>query len=70
MAIQEQTSPVLVTVFCDECGVRETNDYLVPAGQDSLRVARIYLAEHKHWLVTPFEDLCPDCRVDFEKPSE
>jgi len=61
MAVYDEDMPILVTVFCDECGVEETNDYLVPAGVDSLFVARTYLKENKGWFVSPFEDLCPEC---------
>lgn len=61
MAIQDDTGPVLVTVFCDRCGGEITHDYLVPAGADSLDVARAYLAKHG-WAITPGSDLCPGCR--------
>lgn len=63
MAIQDETGPVLVTVFCDKCGAEVTHDYLVPAGQDSLTVARQYLATHEGWEVTPRSDLCTECRA-------
>lgn len=61
MAIQDETGPVLVTVYCDRCGGEITSDYLVPAGTDSLDVARTYLARHG-WAITPGRDLCPECR--------
>ena len=60
MAIQEETGPVLVTVYCDSCGNEETHDYLVPAGMDSIAVARRVLAENHGW-VTGVRDYCPDC---------
>ena len=62
MAIQDETGPVLVTVFCDDCEGTITQDYLVPAGQDSLIVARQYLATHEGWEITPRTDLCGDCK--------
>ncbi|MGK3708669.1 hypothetical protein [Arthrobacter sp. IK3] len=60
MAVQDETGPVLVTVYCDRCGTEETHDYLVPAGKDSIDVARRHLAEHRSWVTGAF-DLCPDC---------
>lgn len=61
MPIRDENMPVLVTVFCDECGDEESNDYLVPAGHDSLVVARQWLAENKGWTIKfPF-DFCPEC---------
>lgn len=61
MAIHDEAGPVLVTVFCDECGVEATHDYWVPAGVDSLAVARHHLKENAGWAISPFEDLCPEC---------
>lgn len=69
MAIQDETGPVLVTVYCDDCEVHITQDYLVPAGQDSLTVARQYLATHKGWEITPRTDLCGDCKPAAAAPS-
>lgn len=70
MAIQEETGPVLVTVFCDGCGVEETHDYLVPAGMDSIAVARRVLKE-KHGWVTGAWDYCPGCHTrPAEPPTE
>jgi hypothetical protein len=63
MAIQEQTGPVAVTVFCDECGTERCADYLVPAGEDSLRVARDWMGKHAGWKITEAEDLCPKCSI-------
>lgn len=61
MAIQDATGPVLVTVFCDRCGNEESNDYLVPVGEDSLVIARRWLKENKGWDIRfPF-DFCPSC---------
>jgi hypothetical protein len=62
MAIHEETMPILVTVYCDECGIEESHDYLVPAGIDSLFVARRHLRENAGWEINYFEDLCPDCK--------
>lgn len=62
MAVYDATMPILVTVFCDECGVEESHDYLVPAGVDSLFVARNHLKTNAGWFVSAFEDLCPDCK--------
>lgn len=61
MAIQDQTGPVLVTVYCDSCCFEVTHDYLVPAGEDSLAVARTHLAKNG-WTIAPGVDLCPECR--------
>ncbi|MCC3292974.1 hypothetical protein [Arthrobacter sp. zg-Y1110] len=61
MAVQEETGPVLVTVYCDECGIEETHDYLVPAGQDSLAVARRHLNMNLGWETGARADLCPAC---------
>lgn len=62
MAVHDEDMPILVTVFCDECGVEESHDYWVKAGTDSLAVARQHLKTNKGWLVTLFEDLCPECK--------
>ena len=66
MAIQDEKGPVLVTVYCDKCGEEETNDYLVPAGEDSLVVARQWLKENKGWTTRfPF-DFCPSCTAELK----
>lgn len=66
MAVRDETMPVLVTVYCDECGVTVTNDYLVPKNQDSLAVARKYLESNEGWQVSAWDDLCPECKVPAE----
>lgn len=66
MAIRDQTGPVLVTVYCDRCGDEATHDYLVPAGSDSLDVARAHLAKNG-WAVSPASDLCPACSARHAK---
>lgn len=64
MAIRDETMPAEVTVFCDECGETETHDYLVPAGVDSLAVARNWLSANKGWEITPHYDFCSMCAVE------
>lgn len=71
MAVYDEPNIVLVTVYCDQCGVEETNDYAVPAGIDSLDSARRYMAKHKSWLIATMDDLCPECveELKIEDPS-
>lgn len=49
-----------MTVYCDSCFTEATHDYLVPAGADSLDVARTYMGNNG-WTITPGRDLCPQC---------
>jgi hypothetical protein len=53
---------VAVTVFCDECGGERSGDYIVPAGAESLQVARLHLAAFEGWLINDCGDFCPDCK--------
>jgi hypothetical protein len=58
---RDYTTPILVMVFCDDCGVTHAGQFLVPAGQDSLEVARAHMARHLGWRIIPDGDFCPDC---------
>lgn len=62
MATRDYDDIVQVSVFCDECEGTISHDYKVPAGEDSLDVARRYLANNEGWLITPRLDLCADCK--------
>lgn len=55
--------PSQITVFCDECGVEVTADYLVPADStsaDRLKIARDHLRKHG-WSCNENGDYCLDC---------
>ncbi|MCU6480518.1 hypothetical protein [Arthrobacter sp. A2-55] len=67
MAIQEETGPVLVTVFCDDCETTVTRDYIVPAGTDSLTVARRVMATQDGWMISARDDICAECFTLLEK---
>lgn len=57
--------PSRITVFCDDCGVEETGEYMVR--EDMTRderygVARKHLVDTKGWSCTPGpDDICPTC---------
>lgn len=61
MTIRDYDDIVAVTVFCDDCGNEYSADYKVPAGTDSLTVAREYLQAHQNWETGDGNDYCPDC---------
>lgn len=55
--------PCEITVFCDECGVEVTADYLVPAestSADRLKIARAHL-RGQGWKCDLGGDWCPGC---------
>lgn len=56
--------PVLVVVFCDDCGVEARGDYLGPSRAARIAGARAWLAANRGWLIAPGLDLCPTCRPD------
>lgn len=66
--LRDPTSPYFPTqigVFCDDCGVIETADFMVHEDmtkEERLGVARKHLVETKRWTCTPEDgDLCPAC---------
>lgn len=66
MAVYDENTVVLVSVFCDECEITETADYMVPAGVDSLTTARYFMSTKGNWTITKFDDICPDCMKEIE----
>jgi hypothetical protein len=72
------TGPILLTtppeaypseigVYCDECGLTVSHDYLVHEGMTKaqrLQVARDHLTANEGWSCTPDADLCPSCAAD------
>jgi hypothetical protein len=68
MATRDYDDIVAVTVFCDECGDTRTGDYKVPAGADSLMVARRWLEEHAGWVINDSGDYCNECAPHLGKP--
>lgn len=68
MATRDYDDLVAVTVFCDECGDTRTGDYKVPAGADSLMVARRWLEEHAGWVINDSGDYCNECAPHLGKP--
>lgn len=74
MAIRDETMPILAVVYCDRCGIEVAEDYLVPAGMDSLAVARNHVRRNCGWSVDARGDFCPQCtpstpEVDPKAPS-
>lgn len=63
MTTRDYDDIVGVTVYCDECEIAYTGDYRVPAGRDSLDVARDHMAT-QGWYITKRHDLCPKCAPD------
>lgn len=63
MTVHDDTLPILVAVFCDDCGDEFTANYLVPAGQDSFTVARAHMRKHADWETDAGDgnDYCPKC---------
>lgn len=56
--------PCQITVFCDECGVEETGDYVVHTGMNEyerLNVARRFLADYRGWTCGNDGDFCFTC---------
>ena len=58
------TVPVLVVVFCDDCGVEARGDVLEPSKVPSIAGTRAWLAANREWLIVPNLDLCRACRPD------
>lgn len=61
----DERYPCQIGVFCDECGVTVTHDYVVSDSMDQLarfNAARAWLTKHEGWLCTPEDDLCRNCR--------
>lgn len=55
--------PSQITIFCDNCGVEHTADYLVPAGATKagrLGIARAHLRT-LGWICNLIGDYCPQC---------
>jgi hypothetical protein len=56
--------PSQITVFCDHCGTKATNEYMVDeqmTRDERLGVARAHLVANKGWESTPDGgDFCPE----------
>lgn len=62
--------PVLVVVFCDECGIEARGDYIGATKAARIAGARAWLAANRGWLTAPGLDLCPGCRPDAEPAAD
>jgi hypothetical protein len=57
--------PSAITIFCDECGIQNTGDYVVNdtmAAADRYQVARDHLNAERDWICDDVADLCPRCK--------
>lgn len=56
--------PVQITVFCDDCGIERTADYVVAADSmpaERFEAARNHLRANEGWQCDENGDLCPGC---------
>ncbi|MFD0035563.1 hypothetical protein ACFVJK_46820 [Streptomyces sp. NPDC127172] len=64
LATPPEAYPSRIGVYCDECGVTVSHDYLVHDAMTKaqrLQVARDHLVANEGWSCTPDADLCPTC---------
>jgi hypothetical protein len=57
--------PSAITIFCDECGIENTGDYVVNdtmGAADRYQVARDHLNIECDWRCDDISDLCPRCK--------
>lgn len=64
LATPPEAFPCRIAVFCDECRVTVSHDYLVHDAMTKaqrLQVARNHLVANEGWTCTPAEDVCRQC---------